>query len=78
MPLVRDAIQQLGAAGSEIVTIFDFQDAFHTFRIALLSQSIWELHPIMGHPHTSIRDWEWACLYHHHSSCTLSPSARSD
>ena len=24
MPLVRDAIQQLGAAGSEIVTIFDF------------------------------------------------------
>ena len=24
MPLVRDAIQQLGAAGSAIVTIFDF------------------------------------------------------
>ena len=50
MPLVRDAIQQLGAAGSEIVTIFDFQDAFHTLRIALLSQKYLGITPYYGSP----------------------------
>ena len=50
MPLVRDAIQQLGAAGSEIVTIFDFRDAFHTLRIALLSQKYLGITPYYGSP----------------------------
>ena len=48
--LVRVAIQQLGAAGSEIVTIFDFQDAFHTLRIALLSQKYLGITPYYGSP----------------------------
>ena len=50
IPLVRDAIQQLGAAGSEIVTIFDFRDAFHTLRIALLSQKYLGITPYYGSP----------------------------
>ena len=73
MPLVRDAMQQLGAAGSEIVTIFDFRDAFHTLRIALLSQKYLGITPYYGSPTYIYQDWKWACLYHHHSSCTLSP-----
>ena len=79
MPLVRDAIQQLGAAGSEIVTIFDFQDAFHTLRIALLSQKIFGNYTLLWVTHIHLSEIGNGLVY---ITITLHalyhPSARSD
>ena len=50
LPLVRDAIQQLGAAESEIASIIDLRDAYHTLRVALKSQPFLGITPYYGSP----------------------------
>ena len=50
LPLVRDAIQQLGASNSEIASILDLRDAFHTLRVALRSQDYLGITPYYGSP----------------------------
>ena len=37
LPLMRDAIQSLGAAEAEVASIIDLRDAFHTLRVTLRS-----------------------------------------
>ena len=50
LPLVRDAIQQLGAAESEVVSIIDLRDAFHTLRVKLTAQQYLGIRPYYGSP----------------------------
>ena len=38
IPLVRDAIQILGASGCEVISVIDLRDAYHTLRLSKKSQ----------------------------------------
>ena len=40
IPLVRDAIQILGSSGSEVLSLADLRDAYHTLRLSKRSQKI--------------------------------------
>ena len=48
IPLVRDAIQILGASGCEVISIIDLRDAYHTIRLAKLSQQYCGITPYYG------------------------------
>ena len=50
IPLVRDAIQQLGASGCEIISLVDLKDAYHSIRIKKDSQKYCGITPYMGSP----------------------------
>ena len=47
IPLVRDAIQILGASGCEILSLADLRDAYHTLRLLKGQRNFVVLHPIM-------------------------------
>ena len=47
IPLVRDAIQILGSSGSEVLSLANLRDAYHTLRLSKRSQKSVELHLIM-------------------------------
>ena len=48
IPLVRDAIQILGASGCEVISIIDLRDAYHTIRLAQVSQKYCGITPYYG------------------------------
>ena len=48
IPLVRDAIQILGASGCEVVSVLDLRDAYHTLRLAKDSQKYCGITPYYG------------------------------
>ena len=48
IPLVRDAIQQLGASECDCLSVIDLKDAFHTLRLALQSQKYCGIVPYEG------------------------------
>ena len=56
IPLVRDAIQILGASGCEILSLADLRDAYHTLRLSERSKNFVVLHPIMDLTVTYIKD----------------------
>ena len=42
IPLVRDAIQILGASGCEVLSLADLRDAYHTLRLSKeISEILW-------------------------------------
>ena len=49
-PLVRDVVQQLGVSGSEIASVVDLRDAFHSLRLAIESQKYLGITPYYGSP----------------------------
>ena len=48
IPLVRDAIQTLGAAGCEVLSLADVRDAYHTLRLPKKSQKYCGITPYYG------------------------------
>ena len=48
MPLVRDAIQILGASGCEILSLADLRDAYHTLRLSERSKKFCGITPYYG------------------------------
>ena len=48
IPLVRDAIQILGSSGSEVLSLADLRDAYHTLRLAKRSQKFCGITPYYG------------------------------
>ena len=50
MPLIKDAIQTLGAVQAEIASIIDLRDAFHTLKLTEKSQFYASITPYMGSP----------------------------
>ena len=48
IPLVRDAIQILGSSGSEVLSLADLRDAYHTLRLSKRSQKFCEITPYYG------------------------------
>ena len=48
LPLMRDAIQNLGQADAEIASILDLRDAFHTLRVTARSQKFLGVMPYFG------------------------------
>jgi hypothetical protein len=50
LPLMRDAIQTLGASVANIASIIDLRDAFHTLRIQLKKQKYCGITPYFGSP----------------------------
>ena len=48
IPLVRDAIQILGSSGSEILSLADLRDAYHTLRLSKRSQKFCGITPYYG------------------------------
>ena len=48
IPLVRDAIQILGSSGSEVLSLADLRDAYHTLRISKRSQKFCGITPYYG------------------------------
>ena len=50
IPLVRDAIQILGASGAEVISVIDLRDAYHTLRLDKESQPFCGITPYYGSP----------------------------
>jgi len=50
MPLIKDAIQTLGAVQAEVASIIDLRDAFHTLKLSERSQMYVGITPYMGSP----------------------------
>ena len=48
IPLVRDAIQIIGASGCEILSVVDLRDAYHTLRLSKNSQKFCGITPYYG------------------------------
>ena len=48
IPLVRDAIQILGASGCEILSLADLRDAYHTLRLSERSKKLCGITPYYG------------------------------
>ena len=48
IPLVRDAIQILGASGCEVISVIDLRDAYHTLRLSKRSQKFCGITPYYG------------------------------
>ena len=48
IPLVRDAIQILGSSGSEVLSLADLGDAYHTLRLSKRSQKFCWITPYYG------------------------------
>ena len=48
IPLVRDAIQILGSSGSEVLSLGDLRDAYHTLRLSRRSQKFCGITPYYG------------------------------
>ena len=48
IPLVRDAIQILGASGCEVISVIDLRDAYHTLRLSKNSQKYCGITPYYG------------------------------
>ena len=48
IPLVRDAIQILGASGCEVIFVIDLRDAYHTLRLSKKSQKYCGITPYYG------------------------------
>ena len=48
IPLVRDAIQILGASGCEVISVADLRDAYHTLRLSKQSQKYCGITPYYG------------------------------
>ena len=48
IPLVRDAIQILGSSGSEVLSLADLRDAYHTLRLSKRSQKMCGITPYYG------------------------------
>ena len=48
IPLVRDAIQILGASGCEVISVIDLRDAYHTLRLSNESQKYCGITPYYG------------------------------
>ena len=48
IPLVRDAIQMIGASGCEILSVIDLRDAYHTLRLSPRSQQFCGITPFYG------------------------------
>ena len=48
IPLVRDAIQILGASGCEVLSLADLRDAYHTLRLSKKSQRYCGITPYYG------------------------------
>ena len=48
IPLVRDAIQILGSSGSEVLSLADLRDAYHTLRLSKRSQKFCGIIPYYG------------------------------
>ena len=48
IPLVRDAIQILGSSGSEVLSLADLRDAYHTLRLSKRSQKFCGITPYYG------------------------------
>ena len=48
IPLVRDAIQILGASGCEVLSLADLRDVYHTLRLSKRSKKFYVFHPIMN------------------------------
>ena len=48
IPLVRDAIQILGASGCEVISVIDLRDAYHTLRLSKKSQKYCGITPYYG------------------------------
>ena len=48
IPLVRDAIQILGSSGSEVLSLADLRDAYHTLRLSKRSQKFCGITPCYG------------------------------
>ena len=48
IPLVRDAIQILGSSGSEVLSLVDLRDAYHTLRLSKRSQKFCGITPYYG------------------------------
>ena len=51
IPLVRDAIQILGASGCEVLFLADLRDAYHTLRLSKKSQEYRGITPYYGSDH---------------------------
>ena len=47
-PLVRDAIEILGASECELISVIDLRDAFHTLRLSAESQKYCGITPYFG------------------------------
>ena len=47
-PLVRDAIQILGASECELISVIDLRDAYHTLRLSTESQKYCGITPYYG------------------------------
>ena len=50
IPLVRDAIQMLGASQCEVLSVIDLKDAYHTLRLDAESQKYCGITPYFGSP----------------------------
>ena len=48
IPLVRDAIQVIGASGCEVLSLIDLRDAYHTLRLTKKSQKYCGITPYHG------------------------------
>ena len=48
IPLVRDAIQILGSSGSEVLSLADLRDTYHTLRLSKRSQKCCGITPYYG------------------------------
>ena len=47
-PLIRDAIQILGASECELISVIDLRDAYHTLRLPTESQMDYSINPYYG------------------------------
>ena len=47
-PLVRDAIQILGASKCELISVINLRDAYHTLRLSTESQKYCDITPYYG------------------------------
>ena len=50
IPLVKDAIQMLGASECEVISVVDLRDAYHTLRLSPESQKYCGITPFYGSP----------------------------
>ena len=58
-PLVRDAIQILGASECELISVIDLRDAYHTLRLSTESQKYCGITPYYGSYTYFIKDLVW-------------------
>ena len=63
-PLLKDTFTVLGSSRCEVLSVFDFKDAFHSLIVLENSKNIVEYYHILAVYHIYIKECLWGHIFH--------------